>query len=197
MGLVGLAIFLWYGHLWAAWALVATSLLDFAVKVARTGQSAWIVPPVIYVAGALYLAQAPSVSPRFHELRWVRALVCAVVWVAGNFGIGFVFGRLGLLQNGLPRTDAIALTQLVLFFLWGVCIFALTIYRSDCPLEAVLLITLFALPLGIVDSVPRSWLALLGLLSKGVWSIAMGMIACLLIRLSPTRATSLRVPSST
>lgn len=197
VALLGLSIGVWHGHLWAAWALVAYSLLDDAVKVARTGQSAWIVPLVIYVVGALYLAQAPNIRPRFKELRLVRALVCAAVWVAGNFGIGFVFGRLGLLQNGLPRTDAIALAQLVLFLLWGICVFSLTIYRSDYPLEAVFLITLFALPLGIVDSVPRSWLALLELLAKAVWSLAIGMVACLLIRLSPTRATSLRVPSST
>jgi hypothetical protein len=193
VALSGLAFALLHRHLWAAWGLVVYAALDLVVRAAKTGQSAWAVPLVLYLVGAYYLQRAPHISPRLQELRWVRIVIWAVVWIAGNFGIGFLFGMLGLLQDGAPRTEAIALAQLGLFVIWGVCAFSIALYGIPYPFENLLLMVVCSIPLGMVDSVPRSWLAFFDLLSKGVWSLAIGMIAYLLTtRLSRPQTTVLR-----
>jgi hypothetical protein len=171
-------------HLWAGCCLAAYAVLDYIYKLAALGRSAWIIPPIVYVIGAISLHRTEHVAPSVRELRWKRALWIALFLVAGNFAIGFVFGFFGLTKAGVPVSVAASWLWWTLCTAWAVALFAWASWKELAwPFEAAVLIVSFSLPLGALIDLPtlamRSALTLAALgqcFASALFSAACGMV---------------------
>jgi hypothetical protein len=180
--LTGLAIAIFNRRLWAAYTLAGYSLLDLVVKAdffpmtvsSRDIPSA--LPLLIYVAGALVLQASPSrLAPSLAELNWMVAIVSAVVWVAGDFVIGFFFGLFGFIKGGVPINTAAALVQMMLYIVWGILVSYSVARRTVCPLETILLVALISIPLGAVDLL-TAHMTRIDFVVRVIWFLAFGLI---------------------
>jgi hypothetical protein len=180
--LSGLAIAVFNRRLWGAYALAGYSLLDLVVKVdffpmtvsSRDITSA--LPLLIYVAGALVLQASPSrLAPSLAELNWMVAIVAAVVWVAGNFVIGFFFGLFGFIKGGVPINTTAALVQMMLYIGWGILVSYSVARRRFWPLETILLVALISIPLGAVDLL-TAHMTRIDFVIRVIWFLAFGLI---------------------
>jgi len=184
IAIMGFALALLKGRLWAAYGLFAYGLLDWVAKAVQSGQVAWIVPVMLYGIGAISLSRSEHLAPVASELRWKRAVVFAAVWVAGDVLIGFLLGLFGLTRSGVSQTSAVALSQTCLPAIWGAAICYAAARRAVWPFETVLLIAILTSPIAIVDLLSTSGSPLL-LLASIVSAIALSMIGWGLVILFP------------
>jgi len=180
--LTGLAIAVFNRRLWAAYTLAGYGLLEFIVKAGfipmavPLGGIPWAVPLLVYVAGAFVLQASPNrIAPSLAELNWVIAIVSAVVWVAGNFVIGFLFGLFGFIKGGVPINTTTALVQMVLYIVWGVLVSYSVARRSVWPFETILLVALISIPLGTFDLLTVH-LTPIDFVIRVIWFLAVGVI---------------------
>ncbi len=136
-------------HLWGAYALVGYGLIDYAVKVAQSGEL-WAAYFVIYLIAAWFLRKKPHVAPEtIRTLQWRSIIKYAIAWWAGFEFLSFIFQSLDLIQ-GVERqsTEVGGVVHMILLVVWGVVIFGLQAWRARAwAFETVLLTSAAAFPL--------------------------------------------------
>ncbi|HEV3112831.1 MAG TPA: trypsin-like peptidase domain-containing protein [Candidatus Binataceae bacterium] len=139
-------------HLWAAWGLVALGLASGITRSTLVNQTPWLpwlLPALVYLAGAIELTRSENVSPAANEIPLRSILVTAIILFAGSEIIAFLFSFLRGFVGFQRSQGAVLLGALLLC--WHVWAYASVATDSKWSFENIIATILIVWPLFILD----------------------------------------------
>jgi hypothetical protein len=148
---IGFGVAVFRRRLWGVYGLVTIAATSDVGQLVLRDQKPWLIPIVIYVAGAISLSRSEHVAPKRVDLDAKLILISAVLLIFGSEMISFCFSFFrGII--GFNHSDGNAVL-LILVGLWQVWIFARAGAGTPWSFETSLCVAATAIPLGLVDAV--------------------------------------------